>query len=195
MVDLLSDAGRAGIIRRNAASERLYTDEEFEAARQAYIRERGSDPLIDDTAVTGWHSGTYHRTRWWWTPPWQLTRPWLPYIGRSRHGDEWCNSTLFIILPFMLGSLTIRYGRKLRTRADGSCDEIVAGNGYPNCPLCGFDHWPSCVPQRIVCERCGRKFGDVGDTGKFARQDGPHTRDGFLYCSDKCADHTTASLL
>lgn len=186
----MTDAGRAAIIRRNAAEDRLYTDDEFLAARAEYFVKYGNDPLDDDTFATGWQEWQYCRPRWWWSPPWKLTRPWLPCVHVHRKGsDEWCNPTVFMILPLFLGSLTVRYKRKLRTRADGNCDACIAERGHPNCPLCGFDHWPTCVPVRVICDRCTRKFGEKGDTGRFAREDSPYTISGHLYCSARCADH------
>ncbi len=186
MVDMLTDAGRAQIIRRNAA-ERLYTDEEFNRARAAYLTDTGMDPVLN-----GLREGD-DPGRWWYHAPWNWARPWLPRTARG--SDEWCNPTVWIVLPFMLGTVVIRYKRTIRGRADGSCDRCIAEAGHPNCPLCAYEHWPACVPVRVVCDRCTRKFGETGDTGRFATFDGPWTTAGRLYCSEKCADHTKRTII
>jgi hypothetical protein len=187
MVDLLSDAGHARIIRRHAASEQLYTDEEFNRTRAEHFADTGFDPMLN-----GMREGD-NTGRWWYHPPWGWTRPWLP---RGALGsDEFCNPTVWIVTPFMLGTLVIRYKRKIRGRADGVCDRCIAEGGYPNCPLCGYHHWPTCVPVRVVCQRCHRKFGETGDTGRFATYDGLWTTAGRLYCSEKCADHKTRTII
>ena len=94
---------------------------------------------------TGWYGGGYHRTRWWWNPPWKVTRPWLPRAGFYPHGDEHCNDTLLIVLP-MLGDVVIRYRRgPIRTKP---CDtRILDAPHHHLCKVCG-DLWcPSLFPE------------------------------------------------
>lgn len=72
-----------------------------------------------------------YRKRWqyWW--PWNVTRPWFPRIERG--GDEWCNPSLVINLPFFLGVIVIFYvPGPMRTSADGRCKrcEIDELNGW-----------------------------------------------------------------
>lgn len=89
--------------------------------------------------------------RWWWSPPWKVTRPWLPRVQVfPTGGDEYCNPTVLVVLP-LLGDVVVRYRRgPIRTQA---CDECVAENG-PWCAGCQSCHeGPRCHPWGLEC-RC-----------------------------------------
>lgn len=92
--------------------------------------------------LTGWQPDhTYHRPRWWWSPPWKVTRPWLPRFARYEHGDEWCNPTALIVLP-MLGDVVIRY--KDGPLREKPCDACILENpDHRVCPHCGMLDCPS----------------------------------------------------
>jgi hypothetical protein len=96
--------------------------------------------------LTGWHGGAYHRTRWWWSPPWKVTRPWLPrWILYREGGDEWCNPTILIVLPLM-GDVVIRYKRgPLRTKPCDAC--ILESDDHRVCRYCGTIGCPSVVNE------------------------------------------------
>lgn len=55
--------------------------------------------------------------RWWYWPPTQLTRPWLPRAMRA--SDEYATPTLLVIIP-LAGALIIRTGRRPFRGCDGS---------------------------------------------------------------------------
>lgn len=95
---------------------------------------------------TGWYAGRYHRRRWWWSPPWKVTRPWLPRVLLCRTGgDGWCNPTWSLVLPFFLGDLVVRYRRgSLRTL---SCDDCIAESTYGFCRFCGTVDCLSLLPE------------------------------------------------
>lgn len=61
--------------------------------------------------------------RWTYTPPWGSTRWALPAVRYFRGGDEYCNDTLLIQVPF-LGHVTFwkPWGELRTTR----CDQCVA---------------------------------------------------------------------
>jgi hypothetical protein len=83
-----------------------------------------------------------HRERWWYSPPWKVTRPWQSRVRLfPEGGDEYCNPTIMIVFP-LLGDVTIRYQPgPIRTRA---CDTCVEDWG-PWCTGCETCHpGPRC---------------------------------------------------
>lgn len=87
----------------------------------------------------GWRNEGYHRMRWWWSPPWKVTRPWLPRVLRFSHGDEFCNDTILVVLP-LLGDIVVRYRQELRYYP---CEECIANAGHQPCRYCGTLYCPS----------------------------------------------------
>lgn len=69
----------------------------------------------------GW--GTVSMRRWNYTPPWGCTRWALPRVRYFRGGDEYCNSTLLVQLPFLGHVVFWKPWGQLRT---APCDECVA---------------------------------------------------------------------
>ena len=108
----------------------------YHAALAAGCPGRGASTL------TGWQSdGSYHRKRWWWSPPWKVTRPWLPRVALYPHGDEWCNGTFAVVLP-LLGDVIVRYRRgPLREKPCDAC--ILEASDHRVCPYCRTLYCPS----------------------------------------------------
>jgi hypothetical protein len=82
--------------------------------------------------------------RWWYARPQKASRPWA--FGCRvfpQGGDEYCNPTIYIALPF-LGSWVVRYKPgPLRTEACAVC-QADQGPWCKNCESC---HWgPRCHP-------------------------------------------------
>lgn len=129
--------------------ERRMSDPEF---RESYHQQQGLLKALaagcegEHSNRTGWYAGGYHRRRWWWSPPWKVTRPWLPrYMVCPKGGDEWCNPTILIVLPLLLGDVVIRYKRgPLRHQA---CDTCILESGYGLCRLCGTVDCLSLLPE------------------------------------------------
>lgn len=93
--------------------------------------------------------------RWWYLPPTSETVFCFPKARIYRCGDEFCNDTLFLQMPF-LGELTIRINSTIRV--DGKCEECVAEFG-PWCPGCKECHqgprchnWHECTTQEEAHE-------------------------------------------
>ena len=113
--------------------------------------------------------------RWWYSPPWKVTRPWLLRMNVYRDGgDEFCNPTFVIVFP-LAGDITVRYRRgPVRNIACDTCqtedgpwcincntchhgprchDWLSCGHPIPNpvsdgnCPKCGGYYCPTCEPN------------------------------------------------
>lgn len=93
--------------------------------------------------------------RWWYHAPWKVTRPWLPSVRVYPHGDERCNDTLWLQLPFA-GAVVIRFRPgPLRTEA---CAELQAEFG-PWCEGCEHCHTGQrCHPGLAYCKHTYKQF-------------------------------------
>jgi hypothetical protein len=60
--------------------------------------------------------------RFMWWAPWSVTRPWLPRFS-ARGGDEFCNDSVTLILPFLGAFIVFWQPGPLR---DFPCDECWA---------------------------------------------------------------------
>lgn len=69
----------------------------------------------------GWLS--IYAKRWTYTAPWGCSRWALPVVKYYRGGDEFCNNTLLIQLPFLGHVVLWRPWGKLRT---ARCEQCVA---------------------------------------------------------------------
>lgn len=67
--------------------------------------------------------GAINRPRWQYQPPWGCTLWALPRIQYYRGGDEHCNNTLLIQIPFLGHLIFWKPWGKLRTER---CDECKA---------------------------------------------------------------------
>lgn len=103
------------------------------------------------------------RERWWFTPvgpAWGLRDKAVPKVRIFPGGDEHCNDTLMIRIPF-LGDLVIRFRRRIRLQ--GVCDRCVEEMG-PYCNGCQGCHdgprcheWLYCQHESTIkeCPLCG----------------------------------------
>jgi hypothetical protein len=73
--------------------------------------------------------GEVYRPRWQYHAPWTLTRPWLPRAGTG--SDEFCNDSVYAVLPFFLGMIVVfwRPGQ-LRVAEDGPCEACLWEKEY-----------------------------------------------------------------
>lgn len=87
-------------------------------------------------------------SRWWYHPPKQRSHPRSFAFDVYRNGgDEYCNPTVYIGLPF-LGAWVIRYRRgPIRTEACATCQQEM-GPWCSNCEHC--HHGPRCH-QLVAC--------------------------------------------
>lgn len=106
--------------------------------------------------------------RWWYAAPWKTTRPYLPKVKFYLCGDEYCNDTLYLVVP-LLGSFVFRINRNIRL--SGRCDECVEEFG-PWCPGCENCHrgprchnWNDCIirdtgheSKLLDCSGCGGAY-------------------------------------
>lgn len=121
--------------------------------------------------------------RWWYAPPWKVTRPWLPRVKLfPEGGDEYCNPTVLIVLP-LLGDIVVRYKRgPARTQACATCQ---AEQG-PWCEGCRSCHTgPRCHPRLWACEHPLALF----DSGDVAWETCPRCKgDHCTGCEPECWD-------
>lgn len=177
--------GQAWLARsKRAAEAKLWTQDEYDLERGRTMREWEYDPVAEEPR--GWSEGEYHRPRWWYSPPWKLSEPRLWGVSVYKCGDEWCNDTAFIVLPYYLGALTIRFRPgPLRTRDDGPCDDSWLAMGAPPCPFCRHSHMPHCLPTMLACPACPREFPSY--TSTTSDWVGVIGKDSNYYCSTECA--------
>jgi hypothetical protein len=62
--------------------------------------------------------------RFMWWPPWGVTRPWLPRVS-SRGGDEWCNDSVTLILPFLGAFIFFWRPGPMRTMPCAECWDVM----------------------------------------------------------------------
>ena len=86
------------------------------------------------------------RHRWWYHGP-RNSSSQKPMLKFYRCGDEFCNDTVYLRLPF-LGSVTVRVN--WRIRRDDACGKCIAEYG-PWCSGCQSCHRGSRCHQWIDC--------------------------------------------
>jgi hypothetical protein len=88
---------------------------------------------LDDQRLSvpySWRTwGMIYAHRWRYTPPWGCTRWALPCVKLFRGGDEYCNDTLLLQLPFLGHMIFWKPWGTLRTTP---CDECVADGWASN---------------------------------------------------------------
>lgn len=82
--------------------------------------------------------GGIYRPRFMWWYPWTVTRPWLPKIWRG--GDEWCNDSACVKVPFLGAFILFWRPGKLRTMPCPEEWDAMCADQQADYAPCGWLH-------------------------------------------------------
>lgn len=97
-------------------------------------------------------SGIYRR-RWQYWYPWGVTRPWKPRAFRG--GNEWCDDSLALILPFLGGLCVFWRPGPMRTLPCPEDWAFMSDDDHADYAPCGY-YWNGRINED------GHKHWDTG---------------------------------